>query len=62
MPPSVAVMRIVRVAGVSSSRAVPLNVRVSASKVSHDGRSPPLSSAAAYVTGLPSGSVKAGAW
>ena len=60
--PSVAVTRIVRVAGVSSSRAVPLNVRIVGLKVSHDGRSPPSSSEAAYVTGSPSGSVKAGAW
>ena len=46
VPSSVAVTRMVRVAGVSASRGVPLNVRVAAWKESHDGRALPSSSEA----------------
>ena len=62
VPSSVAVMRMVRVAGVSASWGVPLKVRAAASKESHAGREAPSDSAALYVSESPSGSVKAGAW
>ena len=47
VPSSVAVMRTVRVAGVSASWGVPEKVRVAAAKESHVGRAVPSESAAA---------------
>ena len=46
-PSSVAVTRMVRVAGVSGSEGVPLSVRVVGLKVSHAGSDPPSARVAA---------------
>ena len=61
--PSVAVTRMVSVAGVSASWGVPLKMRASALavKVSHAGRGSPPSRAAEWVSSSPSGSSKASA-
>ena len=62
--PSVAVTRMVSVAGVSASRGSPLKMRASvlAMKVSHAGREPPPSRADVWVSASSSGYWKASAW